>query len=219
MSRRRLRILAPAVALALIAVAALAVSAGASRTVREFSLRSPDQRPVVALHRRDRVCEGPVGASRTVTGVQLWGGSALGVSRVRVDVERAGRRTPLASGALSATGYAQSTVALDRPVAAGTPVRVCVTGVLNTFQLFGSQAVDPRVQMGGQQAGFEFSLSLTGHRSLLDALSLAFQRASLWKLSWVGGWTFWVLAIALLAGFAVAVAAVAAAAAEDGEEG
>ena len=45
-------------------------------------------------------------------------------------------------------------------------------------------------------------------RSLLSMVPTAFARAALFKASWVGTWTFWVLAAALLAGFAVAAAAV-----------
>ncbi len=67
-------------------------------------------------------------------------------------------------------------------------------------------------------AGQRFSLVLLsdGSRSLLGSLSLAFSRASLWRLSWVGPWTFWVLAIALLMAFGLVVAAVVRAADDDG---
>ena len=65
--------------------------------------------------------------------------------------------------------------------------------------------------------GEKFSLALLsdGDRSLLGSLPTAFSRASLWRPSWVGAWTFWVLAIALLATFGLAVVAVISAAGDD----
>jgi hypothetical protein len=71
--------------------------------------------------------------------------------------------------------------------------------------------------MSGQPRGQEYSLVLLSQsqRSLLAWLPTAFSRASLWRPSWVGAWTFWVLAGGLLATFALAVLAVLKAAEDD----
>ena len=81
----------------------------------------------------------------------------------------------------------------------------------------GSAVSEPGVTVTGIPAGQRFSLVLLsdGDRSLLGSLSLAFSRASLWRPSWVGAWTFWVLVIALLVTFGLAVVAVVRAADDD----
>lgn len=213
---RRLRILAPVATFAVIAIAVLLVTGAQHRTTREFSLRTANQEAVALLKPSERVCEGPVTSPHAITGVKLWGGSVIGLSRITVQVQHAGTRQLLASGPINATGARDYVAALDRPVAGGTPLRICVVGALNTFSLEGSASHDATIVMTGPQRGLEFSLALVNdHHSLLGALPLVFGRASLFKLSWIGSWTFWVLAGALLACFGVAVVAVGAAAADD----
>jgi hypothetical protein len=213
---KRLRLVAPVVAIAVIAVAVLLVSGALHRNVREYSLRVPNQEPVALLYPSHRVCEGPVSSPRMFTGVAIWGGPAVGVSAVRVTVAPAGVDRRLASGTSRMTAAGEHLVTLTHPVAANTRVRICVRSTLNTFSLDGATASDPGVVMTGHGHDLAFSLALENdHHSLLGALPVAFGRASLFKLSWLGSWTFWILAIALLASFAVAIAAVASAARED----
>jgi hypothetical protein len=212
----RLRLLAPVVAIAVIAVAVLLVTAASHRNVREYSLRVPDQEAVTLLYPSARVCEGPVSSPRTFTGVAIWGGPAVGVSAVRVTVSSAASDRPLATGSIRATTAGEHHATLTRPVSSGTPVRICLTSTLNTFSLDGGAVSAGQVAMTGHGHQLAFSLALVNdHHSLLGSLPLAFGRASDFKLSWLGSWTFWVLAIALLASFGVAVAAVASAAGED----
>jgi len=216
---RRLRWLAPVVAIAVVAVVVLLVTAASHRDVREYSLRVPNQEAVALLHPSDHVCEGPVSSPQRFTGVGVWGGPAVVVSAERITVRPAGVDRPLASGTIRTTAAGEQLVTLTRPVAANARVRICVTSTLNTFSLDGATATDPDVVMTGHGHDLAFSLALVSdHHSLLGALPLAFGRASLFKLSWLGSWTFWILAIALLASFAVAVAAVASAAGEDADD-
>jgi hypothetical protein len=215
---RRLRLLAPVVAISVIAVAVLLVTSTRHRDVRESSLRVPDAEPVALLGPSNRVCEGPVSSPRPFTGVAIWGVPTNGVAAVQVTAHVAGARRPFATGRLRTTAGGGHAVTLSRVVSAGTSVRICVTGRLNTFSLYGAPVPARQVAMTGRRHGFAFSLSLVNdHHSLLESLPIAFGRASLFKLSWVGGWTFWVLAVALLATFAVAVVAVASAAGEDSD--
>ena len=98
-------------------------------------------------------------------------------------------------------------------------MRICLTDDVSTFSLAGSAVSAPTVSATGVATGQRFSLVLlTDGGSLLGSLSTAFSRASLWHPSWVGSWTFWLLAIALLAAFGVGVSAVVSAAAADDED-
>ena len=82
----------------------------------------------------------------------------------------------------------------------------------------GSAVSEPGVTVTGIPGARRFSLVVLseGDRSLVGSLSLAFSRTSLWRPSWVGAWTFWVLALALLMSFGLAVVAVVRAADDDG---
>ena len=112
------------------------------------------------------------------------------------------------------------TARLSRTVGGGQPLVVCVTDDRGAFSLFGSATVNNTVVMIGQGQGQQFSLLLLSpdNRSFFGSLGTAFSRASLWRPSWVGRWTFWLLAAGLLAAFGLGVAAVAGAASADGGE-
>jgi hypothetical protein len=210
------RLITPVVAIAVVAVAVLLVTGARHRNVREYSLRVPNQESVALLQRSNRVCEGPVSSPRTFTGVTVWGGPTARTGAVRVTVVPVGSGRPLASATIQTTTAGELHATLTRPVWAHTRVRICVTGTLNTFFLAGAPVATRDAAMTGHGHDLAFSLALDNdHHSLLESLPIAFGRASLFKLSWLGSWTFWVLAIALLASFAVAVAAVASAAGED----
>lgn len=213
---RRWRRLAPVIAIAVIAVAVLLITAASRRNVREYSLRVADQEAVAVLAGSDFACEGPVSSPRTFTGIAIWGGPATGVAAVRVTVRAAGVDRALASGTIRATAVGEHVATLNQSVAAHRRVRICVTSTLKTFALNGDPVSGPDVPTTGHGDHLAFSLSLVNDRhSLLGSLPVAFDRATLFKLSWLGSWTFWVLAIALLASFAVAILAVACAAGED----
>jgi hypothetical protein len=116
------------------------------------------------------------------------------------------------------------TAALDRIVGGNRAIVVCLTENANEFSLAGYPPVLPVTMSAqlvgpqpGPQAGQAFSLVLLSprDRSWFDALSTAFSRASLWRPSWVGRWTFWLLTVALLGTFGLAAFAAVAAADED----
>jgi hypothetical protein len=217
--RRRLRLLTPVVAIAVIALAVLVLTALKHREVREYSAQIPDQQSVALLGPSDRVCEGPVTSPRAFTGVAIWGGPTGRVATVQVAARVARSSRPLATGTLHSTAGGQQHITLTRAIPAGTGVRICLTGTSNTFSLYGAPTPDRQVAMTGHGHRLAFSLSLVNDRhSLLGSLPLAFGRASLFKLSWLGSWTFWLLMAGVLASFAVAVVAVAAAAGEDSDD-
>lgn len=214
------RSLVACIAIAVIVLVALVIAGSGSVNRREFVLRSADAAPVALLRPSQQVCEGPVTAQHQIQSVGIWGGSVIGLSTLKVEVQDASTQRPLATGHIAATAPGEYVARLDRAVAGGRPLRVCVVGQQNTFSLLGSGAVQPNVVMTGKNGGLEFSLVLLNdRRSLLSSLGTAFSRASLFRPSWVGSWTFWVLAAALLGTFGLGVVAVVAAASTDEGEG
>jgi hypothetical protein len=212
------RVLLPTAAIALITLAGLLIAGSRHLPVRTASADAPNQIPIAALRRGHVVCEGPLISQGAARSVGIWGGAASRQARLRVTVKDASTQQILASGALKAVAQeSEWTARLDRDVPGNHPVEICLAGTEGTFALSGSASSDPRVAETGTPGGPRFSLVLLsdGNRSLLGSLSLAFSRASLWRFSWVGAWTFWVLAIALLMAFGLAVVAVIRAADDD----
>lgn len=217
----------PCVGFALLAVVGLVVAGSQSITLRVLALGAPSESQIAILHPHGAVCEGPVTSPSPVRDVRIFGASTGGRARLTVDVQDADTHRVLASGNLEALpaeiGAAptaiEHTAQLKRAVPGNRRLRICLTEAVNTFSLEGSSAINPKVEMTGKTKGEEFSLVLLGDkRSLLSSLSTAFTRASLWRPSWVGSWTFWALAIGLLTTFGLGVGAVASAAADDEEQ-
>jgi hypothetical protein len=210
----------PCIGFAVIALVGLLVAGSQGLAVRTFALEAPNQYPIALLHPATRVCEGPVTSQGPARSVGIWGASALGSARLTIDVQDAGTHAVLASGDLEAlNAQNEYTARLAHAVPGDRPLRICLTEDLNTFSLAGSPAVHPNVVMTGKATGQEFSLVLLSeNRSLLGSLPTAFSRASLFRPSWVRSWTFWVLAIALLATFGLAAVAVASAVSASDEE-
>jgi len=202
---------------ALVTLVVLAVFGLRPFTVREAALDVPNQFQVAALEKGQQVCEGPVTASTPVQGVAIWGGPVSLPSRTTVSLQTADTHRTLASGTIRATGAAEHRTLFKRAVGARRALRVCLRETSNSFSLLGSPSIDPHVVMTGVKPGFEFSLVLLRRsgQSLLGSLPEAFDRASLFKLSWIGSWTFWALAGGLLATIVLGAFAIAAAAAAD----
>lgn len=210
----------PIVGLSLLALVGLLIAGSRGVAVRTATLDTPDQGGAAILHPSSRVCEGPITSPASVRSVHIWGAPTTGRAGLTVDVQDATEtRDVLASGELEAVGNpSEYTVRLSQTVPKDRPLRVCLTEHLNSFILLGTPGVHHNVVLSG--IGSEFALALVNdsHRSLLSWLPTAFSRASLWRPSWVGSWTFWILAAALLTTFGIGAAAVASAAAEDDEE-
>jgi hypothetical protein len=215
---------------AIAAIVALLVAAMQPTAVRTYALDAPNQYQVALLQPSSRVCEGPIAGQEPFHSLGIWGSAVTKHATLAVEALDASTNRPLSTGQLAAFPLeGEWQIRLAREVTAHLPVRICLTAVAGTFTLVGSPAVHPDVVMTGKVTGRaspqpndeEFSLVLVSdsHRSLLSSLPLAFSRASLWRPSWVGSWTFWVLAAALMATFGLAVLAVVrAAATDDGPE-
>jgi hypothetical protein len=206
------------VGLAVIALLGLLAAGLQGLPRRTYTLNAPSQRSVALLRETERVCEGPVSSSGPARAVGIWGRSIIGPARLEVGVQDARTGTLLTEGELEGTiASHEYTARLTRTVPGGQPLRVCLTGQLNTFSLLGSTAAHPNIVMSGNGHGNnEFSLVLlSDDHSLLSSLPTAFSRAALFRPGWVGSWTFWLLATALLATFGLGVVAVMSAGRDD----
>jgi hypothetical protein len=185
---------------------------------RTASADAPNQFTIATLRPGHAVCEGPITSQGPARSVGIWGSAVGATARLTVAVEEPSTHETLASGSLQAAAQEREwTVRLAREVPGDHPVQICLTEDVGAFSLAGSAVSVPGVTVTGIPAGQRYSLVLLsdGHQSLLGSLSLAFSRASLWRPSWVGAWTFWALALALLMTFGLAVVAVIRAADDD----
>jgi hypothetical protein len=202
---------------ALVAAIVLAVLALRPLTVREFALDAPNQYQVALLKPGDQVCEGPITTPAPIQGIGIWGGAVIGSSQLTATIEDAVSHRPLATGTITAARASELRKLLNATVPPGRAVRVCLRGRSGQFSLLGSPAVDSGVVVHGGVPNSEFSLVLLRRsgQTLLGSLPLAFGRAALWRPSWVGSWTFWVLAGLLLTTILLGSLAIASAARAD----
>ena len=203
--------------LGLVLVAVLGLS---SVAVRTYALRAPNEFPLVTLGPGRTVCEGPVRGAETTQGLAVWGAGIGGPARLQVSLRRLGPSARTVTGIVR-TGTAESEQAaqLAAAIAPNVPVKACVRVLAGKFSIAGSPSVHAGLDMSGGPKGQEFSLLLLGpSRSVLSALPQAFGRASLFKLSWVGSWTFWLLTGGIALAFILAVGAVVAATEDSSEQ-
>jgi hypothetical protein len=209
------------VALPLCALIALVISATQPMQIRVYALGAPNGGPAATLARGQQACEGPIHVPAKIGGARVWGNGVGASSQLEVSVRNAITGRPLADGQMTAPPEPGSDDAvLYGSVPTGSIVRICVTDVGPVpFSLLGSPPTHPQILMSldGKVTFAEFSLVFLGgsRKSFLAALPTAFSRAALFRFSWVGPWTFWVLAVALLGTIASCAWAVAAAARAD----
>jgi hypothetical protein len=196
-------------------VAVLLIAAANDGRSRAFSLGVSDVAGVTTLRPTATVCERPIVDPTSFGGVRAWAAPNATPTPVEMTVSDAQTRQVLARGrALVPAAGGPFDVTLTRTVAAHRQLQVCFASVGRAkVALLGSSQVNPAVHLivaGKPVATLGLSLvMLSAHPpSLLSMVPTAFARAALFKTSWVGTWTFWVLAAALLAAFAVAAAAV-----------
>ena len=223
---RRPTVIASGIATVL-AVAALLVAAASDHRATAFTLNVANNAPVASLVRGASLCQGPIPVTGTFSSLMLWARPAhrleVVVRSMRGGTRLAARRVrtaPALDGAV--------TVTFARAIPRGALIRVCLRN-LGRRRLAveggvpdpGSGALTigaprrPRRGLRGSAPRPARAIALLFLRphppTLLSLLPTVFARASLFKASWVGAWTFWVLAVALLLTFAVAGVAVATA--------
>ena len=198
----------PAVVGAIIALLAALVLVGltlAPTDVQETNLRAPAQTSVAVLRPGHQVCVSALDAETPTDAIAVWGGPVLSTAQVAVTASGVSGTPLLASGRFTATSAGEYVVKLSAPVAAHRHFSACIRSIFNAFSVLGTPP-NP-------------SLALLHRESGLAALDVAFSRASLFRPSWVGGWTFWVLAAGVLGSFGAAVLAVSRAARDDERAG
>jgi hypothetical protein len=208
-----------AIAVTFLVLVTLVIGGLHPQAVRTAAADAPNQFTIAVLRPGHRVCEGPLVSHGPARSVGVWGAPTGGTARLTITVRNARTGAMLASGPMEAQPVeAEWTSHLAQAVPDGRRLRVCLTDNTNVFSLAGSPASAPHLVATGGSKGQRFSLVLLSdaNNSLLNSLPTAFARASLWRPSWVGSWTFWVLTILLLATFGIGLAGVASAASADG---
>jgi hypothetical protein len=204
MSRRVTALLFGALSLA--GVIAVLVAAAADQRERAFSLDTPTNIPAGSLAPRATGCQGPVPVLVAFKGIQTW--FAVAAPTTLAITVRSPRGRPLARGTIAGRPAQPLpvTAALDAGVAAGQDVDLCLTnrgGAPAT--LLGSTATPESgtLTIGPKNTGAAFAaVLLRAHpKTLLSLAGTVFSRASLFKASWIGAWTFWVLCVAVLGAF------------------
>lgn len=187
-------------------VAALLAGAATDQRWSAFSLDVPPAGPVAALSSGQQVCQGPFDAAVSFGSVRAW------IAPIAAPGASLQLRVRSVSGATLATGRSvrshgksvAPTINLNATVPARTQISVCI-----------SSGGPARVTLLG--AGSEFALLfLRPHpESLLSLLPTVFRRAALFRPTWVGSWTFWLLSAGLISCFCLGVIAVAQAVRSD----
>jgi hypothetical protein len=209
---------------AMVGAAGLVAAGAVDRRGTAFSLQVPNSGPVVVLGRSQRVCQGPLTASAAFRGVQLWlaPASAPG-ARFLVSATGPGV-TALSSGVVMVGAPAQLSARawLDRTIPAGTRLSLCFDNAgPGALSLTGGPANrdSGALERNGHALGSAAAMVMLSPRpsSMLELLPKAFTRAALFRPTWMGAWTYWILLAAIIAAFPVVAMALRLAARADAE--
>jgi hypothetical protein len=213
----------PFFVLTLALLAGLVISALEPMRIRAYALGTPSARWVAVLGRGQQACEGPIRVHAAIGRVLVWGSGVAGRAWGEVIVRDATSQKAVARGwTLVPPIPGAYEAALESSIPSGSTIVVCVAGQGPArLELGGSAPAHSEIVMSlsGQSTPTEFSLVLLdrSRRSLLSALPTAFARAALFRFSWTGAWTFWLLAVAFLGTVAACGWAVSAAARADSQ--
>jgi hypothetical protein len=160
-----------------------------------------------ALAPGDSVCQAPVNVSAEFTSVRFQMGTNSFGSRMEVSVRSMRSGQQLAHGSLSGGNprVAQQGVSVGE-VRDSQRVEVCLQNAgKRTVTLYGNSAeaaAGTDARMGGHVLAADLTLIFLRDepRSLLSLVPAVFERASVFRPSWVGPWTFWILSAFLFAG-------------------
>lgn len=182
---------------------ALFVSALPTAPRRTFAASTADIALVATLHKGQHICESPIeseGAFRTAV---FWTAGVGSSALVKVHAGTTARAPIISEAVLAGTnGVPASTpVRLTKAVDSGAPVTICLSERHATMTLYGGSPSYGGPTIIGSSPGTALWLQLQTSKpqSLLASLPVAFRRASLFRPTWVGAWTFWVLLVGLVA--------------------
>lgn len=208
-------------AVCLAGVAAVLVGGVLRATPRGFTIGVPASYPAVSLKPRQTVCQRPIAVppGGAFDRIRLVLGTFGRPRGPQIDVTVQGARGPVHARGRGAGGYPDITrvpdhvVALDRRVASGSGLQVCVGNRgSRTVALYGSADGASRTSaafQGGRSLGVDVAMSF--ERAPRPELGLArriIDRASLFRFAEQGAWLYWVLAAlsALLVPLLLAIA-------------
>lgn len=207
-AHRRVRLALGAFALLATAGCAALIIAGLNDDRRTaFSADVPAARAVVDLAPGHRVCQGPVAGLKPFGAIELFL-SAPAIRARLVAVVREGRAdTRQTSGQTSISGATKSpAIRFRSSVSSGVPVTICLInrGPV-AVRLAGTETNPslPEAVLDGRRSGATLSVVFLSAkpRALISSLATAFRRAALFRPTWVGSWTFWLLLGLLVASF------------------
>lgn len=198
-------------ALCALTVAALVVVALAQRTSLAFTLGVASVIPAVGLDPGDEGCQTPIsvpGGGEFDRVVLHLGTYRRPGPEVEVEVrDRAADGRVIGRGTLAA-GYADIGREPEHAIRvgeipAGRQIDVCVLNRGSTkVAVFGNADAASRTSaatFNGQPAGVDMTMVFErSPRSLASLTGALADRAALFKLGWIGGWTFWLLAALVL---------------------
>lgn len=188
----------------------LALAGFADRRTTAVSLNIPDAAPV-ALQPGQTACQGPISVGQPVGGVTVWATTSAGPgARLAATVRDADGGTTVARGRLAPSasdqrlGWIAVSGYFTRSFAPRRRISICLTPLTGTaVMLLGSGG--NTLTINGKPTGSALAVVLrTPHpRSLISLIPTVFRRAALFHPSWMGAWTFWILAAGLAAGVAL----------------
>ena len=222
------------IALAVVVLAGLvaaAIGAAGTRRTESQTLGMLPVEPLTTIGLADRVCQRPITPADPIRAVALVlapGATTRGPVRVTVrkpDIGNKGTGTVLAEATRPRevlTGQPQTWV-LDKPVTPEQFLDVCVEqNGREPIELWGDTAVGrtpatSQAFKNGRLLGGDLYMTFPDPDggSLLDRLPAAFRHAAPYKLSGIGGWTFWVLALLIVVGGPLLLARAVSAAERD----
>jgi hypothetical protein len=203
----------------LVGIGLLAWSGTRVSRARAFSLDLPFDHTSATLGAGRRACEAPIQSAADFGAIRAFGSSTGSPATLDFLVTDTDSGETLARGAAPVSeAFNPITATLHGRVPAGRRVTVCMIGAgPGPIALGGSSSAGQpvRLRVGGRATPQAVSLVMLQVRSqsFFSLLPTIFRRAALFRPGWVGAWTFWVLALILLAaalglGLAVSQAAV-----------
>lgn len=227
---RRLTLTGAAFAGALVLVAAGLIVGGLSDRQRTaFSVDVPAGGPVARLTAGRRFCQGPIAVPRAFSGVRVWiVPTTSHPASVTVSVRRTGPDAVRVAGQLGIPvgvvpgALASPAAGFSRPVSSGGPVQLCLrSGTGAPLYLIGAQPtsgsglISPSPPAGPGAASLVFLAPRS--RSVLGLVPTMMARAALFRPTWMGAWTYWVLLAGLVAAVLLLGASVVATARAEAE--
>ena len=205
---------------ALVAITGLLIGAASDHRDTAFSLDVAGNHQVATLRDGERLCEGPLLARAPFSAFQIWARPARaldvairtgsgGSTNIARPIKTASTPTGLVTIPAGSSGLRR-----------GARFEVCIRNAddrMISLEGGAPSRWSGKLTIGGDPRPNAVAMLFlrSGGPSLLDLLPTVFARASLFKLSWTGPWTYWLLCAALLAAIGLVGLALRTAIAED----